>query len=213
MKLLQDEALRYYDLSPEISEASAVFPGDASYRKHVSRAFEKGDHLALSHIETTVHIGAHADAPSHYRKGGQAIDARRLDYYLGPAQVLGVTVGRGRRIRPADLKDEIRAPRVLLRTGSFQDPERWRDDFNSLSPELVGFLAEQGVILIGIDTPSVDPADSKALESHQAVSDRDMAILEGLVLTGVPDGLYRLVALPLRLKGADASPVRAILLR
>jgi arylformamidase len=78
---------------------------------------------------------------------------------------------------------------------------------------LINALAAQGVITVGIDTPSIDPADSQALESHQAVFDRDMAVLEGLVLSGVPDGLYRLVALPLRLKAAAASPVRAILLK
>lgn len=213
LKILEEKALEYYDLSPEISEATAVFPGDTAYSRTVSLAFEKGDNLGLSHVQSTVHVGAHADAPSHYRRGGQAIDARPLDYYMGPAQVVGVSASRGRRIGPGDLKAKITAPRVLFRTESFPDPEHWNGDFNSLSPELIHALADQGVVLVGIDTPSVDPADSKPLETHQALFERDMAVLEGLVLRGVPDGLYRLVALPLRLKGADASPVRAILLK
>ena len=92
------------------------------------------------------------------------------------------------------------------------DPNRWNPDFQSLSPELVHSLADQGVRLIGIDTPSVDPSDSKALESHQALFERNLSVLEGIVLDQVPEGIYSLIALPLRLKDADASPVRAILL-
>ena len=81
----------------------------------------------------------------------------------------------------------------------------------ALSPALVEELARQGVVLIGIDTPSVDPATSKELPSHQAIYRHDIAILEGVVLTSVNEGDYELIALPLKIKGADASPVRAIL--
>jgi arylformamidase len=101
---------------------------------------------------------------------------------------------------------------VLFKTGSFPDPNQWNGDFNALSPELIEHLADQGVVTVGIDTPSVDPADSKALESHQALFRRDVAVLEGLILNRVTPGVYTLVALPLALKDADASPVRAILL-
>ena len=100
---------------------------------------------------------------------------------------------------------------MLFRTGTFPDPRRWNDDFASLSPSLVEILRERGVVLIGIDTPSVDPFESKALEAHQSFARNDMAILEGLVLDGVAEGEYELIALPLRIRGADASPVRAVL--
>jgi arylformamidase len=204
--------LVYHDLSPEITERIAVFPGDTPFSREVALDFARGDHLGLSSLRTTAHVGAHADAPSHYHPRGAGIAERRLDYYLGRAQVLHVELPRGERIRPAHLGGrEIRAPRVLFRTGSFPDPNRWSGDFNSLSPELVDALAGQGVILVGIDTPSVDPEASKALESHQAIFRHDMAVLEGIVLDQVPEGVYRLVALPLRLKGCDASPVRAVL--
>jgi arylformamidase len=102
---------------------------------------------------------------------------------------------------------------VLFKTRSFPNPDRWTSDFASLSPELIEKLAGQGVRLVGIDTPSIDPAEDKALESHQAVLRNDMAILEGIVLDDVAEGEYQLVALPLRIAGADASPVRAVLLR
>lgn len=200
------------DISPLVDERIAVFPGDTPYARTIHLDLAQGENLTLSDIRTTVHVGAHADAPSHYVAGGPDIAARSLHYYVGPCVVLHVDVGRGRRIMPADLhRKAITAARVLLRTGTFPDPRAWNDDFASLSPELVDFLHAQGVITIGIDTPSVDPADDKVLEAHQALARHDMANLEGLVLDAAGEGEYELIALPLRLAGADGSPVRAVL--
>lgn len=174
-------------------------------------SFDQGHHLGLSAVRTTLHIGAHADAGNHYHAAGKGIEDRNLAPYFGPAQVFQVKLARGERIYPRHLPEAVRATRVLFRTDSFPNPDEWNGDFNSLSPELLHFLADQNVQLVGIDTPSVDPADSKALESHQALAARNLCVLEGLVLTHVDPGVYELVALPLRWKDADASPVRAIL--
>ena len=119
---------------------------------------------------------------------------------------------RGERILPEHLDGKVvSAPRVLLRTGTFPDPRKWNNDFASLSPALVDDFYQHGVMLIGIDTPSVDPFESKELEAHQAFARNDMAMLEGLVLDHVEEGEYELIAPPLRIRGADASPVRAVL--
>lgn len=200
------------DISPPVSAKTAVFPGDKPFERTVALAFAQGGNLELSAIHSTVHVGAHTDAPSHYHPDGAAIDARALHYYLGPCQVISVSLPRGQRIQRKDL-GAIAAPRVLLHTGSFPDPDRWNGDFNALSPELVHALHAEGVVLVGIDTPSVDLADDKVLESHRAIFAHDMAVLEGIVLDKVPDGRYTLCALPLKLVGADASPVRAVLVR
>ncbi len=201
-----------FDISPTVCEEIAVFPGDTPFRRRVLMAFEDGHHLALSSVSSTVHVGAHADAPSHYVAGGASIDARDPNLYVGACQVVRVSIASGERILPAHLEERrIEAPRVLFRTGSFTDPNAWRDDFAALSPELVHHLADRGVVLVGIDTPSVDPSTAKELVSHHAIASRDLAVLEGLVLEHVPEGLYTLVALPLKLRGADASPVRAVL--
>jgi arylformamidase len=206
------EMREFYDISPEISARTAVFPGDTPFRRDVSLDFARGDNLLLSAITTTVHIGAHADAPNHYHRDGVGIGERDPRLYIGECQVISVSVPRGTRLKPSDLGGKtIRATRVLFRTGSYPDPERWNGDFNSFSPELVEALARGGVRLMGIDTPSIDPADDKRLETHNAVFRNDMAVLEGLVLDHVPEGVYTLAALPLRLKDADASPVRAVL--
>jgi arylformamidase len=122
-----------------------------------------------------------------------------------------VEVGRGERIGPEHLRGPVRAPRVLFRTGTFPDPDVFDEDFAALSPELVEALADQGVVLVGLDTPSVDLCHDKVLLSHTAIARRDLAILEGVVLDHVEPGLYTLIALPLRIEGADASPVRAVL--
>jgi arylformamidase len=167
--------------------------------------------ITLSTLRATVHLGAHADAPSHYGADAPAIEQRRLDLYLGPCEVMRVEVGRGARATPAMLSGPVRAERVLLATGTYPDPERFNTDFAALAPELVDFLHERGVRLVGIDTPSVDLFDSKDLPAHRRFLAHDMAILEGLVLRDVPEGPYELIALPLRLEGFDASPVRAVL--
>lgn len=195
-----------------VSERTALFPGDTPYVRRPVLGFADGAHYAVSALTSTLHIGAHADAPAHYQPGGQGIDQRPLERYLGPCQVISVRLGRNERITPAALAGtHVEAPRVLFKTGSFPNPERWCNDFVALSPELIDHLADGGVRLVGIDTPSVDLAEDKVLVSHQAVARRDLAILEGLALADVEPGHYLLCALPLRLEGADASPVRAVL--
>jgi arylformamidase len=202
-----------YDISPKLTSRTAVFPGDTPLSQETLLSFKSGHHLMLSALRATVHLGAHADAPSHYSADGADISARDLRRYLGLCQVITVDLKSSGRIFPEDLAGRtIVAPRILFRTNSFPDSEVWQDDFVSLSPQLIGWLAVQGVVTVGIDTPSVDPHDSKALESHQALLMHDVAVLEGLDLSRVPDGEYTLVALPLPLVGFDASPVRAILL-
>jgi arylformamidase len=202
------------DISPVIDATINVWPGDTPFVRTINSDMHAGANLTLSDIRTSLHVGAHADAPSHYFAGGADINARCLDYYLGQCVVVHVDVARGERITPdhlADKIDDIHVPRVLFRTGTFPDPRHWNNDFASLSPEVVDDLYHHGVRLIGIDTPSVDPFDSKALEAHHAFAWNDMAMLEGLVLDGVAEGEYELIALPLRIKGGDASPVRAVL--
>jgi arylformamidase len=200
-----------YDLTPLISEQLKVWPGDTPPLRQVLCDMKQGANLTLSSLHATVHLGAHADAPSHYGADAPAIDERALDYYLGRCQVVRVSVPRGTCIEPGDLKTAVAAPRLLLATGTYPDPERFNEDFAALSPELVEDLHRQGVKLVGIDAPSVDPFSSKDLPAHKMFLRYDMAILEGLVLKEVPPGIYELIALPLKLAGFDASPVRAIL--
>ena len=206
------EPTRLIDISPKVTTGLAVWPGDQPMEREVALSFEGGDHLELSALKATVHLGAHADAPIHYHKDGEDIAERDPSLYVGPAQVLSVEVARGERILPVHLDFSlIQAPRVLLKTGTYPNPDVFNEDFASLSPELVDELARVGVRLIGIDTPSVDLFADKELKSHNAIYNNDMAVLEGVVLDDVTDGSYWLMAAPLALAGFDASPVRALL--
>ena len=201
------------DITPPVSPSLAVWPGDTPPEREVLLDMQRGDNLTLSTLRATVHLGAHADAPSHYGRDAIPIEQRALDFYVGPCQVIHVSVPRATRITPDMLPATIEAERVLFATGTYPDPTVFNEDFAALSPELVDGLHEKGVRLVGLDTPSVDLFASKTLPAHQRFLANDMAILEGLVLRDVPAGLYELIALPLKLAGFDASPVRAILRR
>jgi arylformamidase len=199
------------DISPTIHEGLAVFPGDVPFSREISMAMQEGDHLALSSIRTTLHIGAHTDAPSHYALDGDSIEQRPLSLYVGPCQVLEVQDRGQKRIYPQDIEETIDTPRILFRTNSYPEPDQWTSSFRSLSAELIAWLHEKGVRLVGIDTPSVDLAEDKILEAHQAIAKHDMAILEGIVLAHVTPAHYHLMALPLKIAGGDAAPCRAVL--
>lgn len=204
-------ARRLYDISPPIDETIQVWPGDVGFTRTQTGHIKTGSTVTTSVIRSTTHMGSHADAPSHYGADGATMEQMPLDLYIGECQVVSVRVARGTRITPEQVEASIDSERVLLRTGTFPDFRRWNTDFAALSPDLVDLMFEMGVKLIGVDTPSVDLFDSKDLPAHKAFLRHDMAIIEGLVLAGVPDGAYELIAAPLRLVGSDASPVRAVL--
>lgn len=206
------------DISPLISPRIGVFPGDVAFQRDTSLDFSLGHALRLSSIRTTLHLGAHADSPGHYAEEGKGIETRELERYIGRCLVVRANVPRGERVGQQHFAKDPRAwsgwpfARVLVATGTFPNPDQWNSDFASFSPELIERWGKDGVRLIGIDTPSIDPESSKDLPSHAMVAKYDMSILEGLVLTDVPEGEYTLIALPLKIEGADAAPVRAVLI-
>jgi len=202
---------RIYDLTPPIDANLPVWPGDTPVRREVLLDMQRGDSITLSTFHGTVHLGAHADAPSHYGLAAPPIEGRSLEFYLGRCQVIRISVPRRGLVRPSDLPGLVEAERILIATGTYPDPTQFNEDFAALDPTLVDEFHDRGVLLIGVDTPSVDPFDSKDLAAHRTFLKHDMAILEGLVLAQVPEGIYELIALPLPLVGFDASPVRAIL--
>jgi arylformamidase len=199
------------DISPPLGASLAVWPGDSPVTREVLLDLARGDSVTLSTLRATVHLGAHADAPSHYGSGAPDIASRPLETYLGPCEVIRVDGRRGGVLGPDVLRAAPLAPRVLFATGTYPDPGRFSEDFAALSPALVDHLHAAGVRLVGVDTPSVDPFASKDLPAHRRFLAHDMSILEGLVLDGVEEGIYELIALPLKLTGFDASPVRAVL--
>lgn len=202
---------RLIDITPPIDDRLAVWPGDEPPRREVKCRLEDGASVTLSALHTTVHTGAHADGANHYGIGAPSIDEMPLDRYIGPCQVISVRATLGERYGPEHLASRPTRPRVLLRTGSYPDRTSFNRDFAALQPALVDHLHQCGVVLVGVDTPSVDLSDSKDLPAHKMFLKHGMSIIEGLALASVADGEYELIALPLPLVGFDASPVRAVL--
>jgi len=200
-----------YDITPAVTAHLAVWPGDTPPSREVLADLKRGDNITLSTLRATVHLGAHADAPSHYGRDAASIESRSLDLYLGRCRLVRIKAERGTRIPPSAIPADLRAERVLIATGSYPDPYAFNEDFAALEPGTVDLLHDRGVRLVGIDTPSVDLFSAKQLVAHARFLEHDMAILEGLVLSRVPEGEYELIALPLKLDGFDASPVRAVL--
>jgi len=203
---------RIWDISPPVHAGAPVFPGDTPYAQHWSAEIGPGCPVNVSALTLSPHVGAHADAPLHYDLAGAAIGALDLSPYLGPCRVIHA-IG----VRPLLLWEHLAhavqglPPRVLVRTYARMPVEAWDSQLAAFAPDTVERLADAGVQLIGIDTASIDPADSKTLDSHQVIRRRDLRVLENLVLDDVPEGDYELIALPLKLMSADASPVRAVL--
>ena len=194
-----------------IAPDSPLFPGDTGYSQQWTATIAPGCPVNLSAITMSPHIGAHADAPLHYGEGAATIGQVDLAPYLGPCRVIHA-IGCGPLVLPEHLAHALHdvPPRVLVRT-CVKAPTAWSPEFSAFAPETIAALAALGVQLVGIDSQSVDPADSKALESHHNLLRLNLRVLENLVLDDVPAGDYELIALPLKLMLADASPVRAIL--
>lgn len=207
---MKNESPKIWDISPPVDEEAAVFPGDTAYSQRLHFALSPDCPVNVNSITLSPHTGAHADAPMHYASGGKASGELDLAPYLGPCRVIDC-IGCGPLVLPEHIAHAMTdlPPRVLLRTSNTAS-QSWAS-FTAIAPETLAQLATKNVALVGIDTPSVDPTDSQTLPAHHQLLAHNMRVLECLVLDDVPEGDYELIALPLKLMRADASPVRAIL--
>lgn len=201
------------DISRPLKEGMAVWPGDTPYNLTKVMELAAGDSVNLTTLTMSAHTGSHVDAPLHFADGDAAVDSLNLEVYWGAAQVVTVTKDSG----PLTLEDfgdydlgYVR--RLLVRSSAGKIKHNvFPDAFVYPGPELADYLGSQGIILYGTDGPSMDAEDSISLESHHALRRNNIAILEWLDLSDVGDGVYELVALPLKIVGGDGSPVRAVL--
>ncbi len=201
---------RIWDISQVMRPGLPVWPGDTEFTHTGTWNMAEGSPVNVSALTMSTHSGSHADAPLHYCAQGSDIATVDLEPYLGECLVVDARHSAG-RIEVADLPRGPLPARVLFRTYAAFPHDVWEADFTAVAPDTIRDLTARGVQLIGIDTPSLDPQDSKSMDAHLAVLAANMRVLEGLVLDDVPAGRYELIALPLAIAGADASPVRAIL--
>lgn len=203
----------WIDISSPIDEQLAVWPGDVPFTRTMQNTMASGDAINLSSIHGTLHLGAHVDAERHYVEGGRDVADWPLERFIGPCQVVHVPLERGGQVLPEHVADQLSTsppPRVLLCTGTYPKAGQFNEDFAGMHPDTVDLLADRGVVLVGVDTPSVDCFAETHLPAHQRFGDRGLTILEGLRLQSVPAGEYDLIALPLPIRGGDGSPVRAV---
>ncbi len=200
-----------WDISPTVAPGSPVFPGDTPFSMRWTWSLSATCPVNVSEVTLSPHTGSHTDAPLHYDPQGASMAEVPLDAYLGPCRVMHA-IDVGPLIEPHHVAAFLDAvpPRVLVRTYA-RSPATWDSHFTAFAPATLERLAAYGVKLVGLDTPSLDPEQSKTLDSHQVVRRHGIAVLEGLVLDEVPAGDYELIALPLKWQGLDASPVRAVL--
>ncbi|MCU0762124.1 MAG: arylformamidase [Hydrogenophaga sp.] len=203
---------KLWDISPAVHPGTPVFPGDTLYAQQWAATIGPGCPVNVSAITLSPHVGAHADAPLHYDAQGAAIGAVDLHAFLGPCRVVHA-IGCGPLVKPEHIAHALTnlPARVLVRVYERQPQDAFDNALPAFAPATVELLADRGVLLIGIDSASIDPADSKTLDSHQVIRQRGLRVLENLLLDEVPEGDYELIALPLKLTTADASPIRAIL--
>ena len=203
--------MKFYDVTRPLHATLAPWPGDTRFDYRLTWRMDAGASVNVGAVTMGTHNGTHADAPCHFLPDGARIDDLDPAIYVGPAVLLDVsrvgwTIGREAL---ADLP--AGASRLLLRTGAWPDSTRFPERIPTLAPDVPAWLGEQGVRLLGLDLPSVDAIESQDLPIHHALAAADVHILESLDLTGVPPGIYELIALPLRIVGGDAAPVRAVL--
>jgi arylformamidase len=204
---------RLIDITRPLSPTLAVWPGDTPFSASALLELRQGDAVNLTTLTLSSHTGTHVDAFNHFSEDGATVDRMPLAAYIGPATVVTVTRTAG-PLTVADFPrlDWDRVERLLVHSGASREAlNRFPAEFVYPTPELADFLADRNIVLFGSDAPSMDHVDSKTLPGHHALYKNNIAILEGLLLTGAPDGQYELIALPLKISGGDGSPVRAIL--
>ena len=203
-----------YDISILMAPRIPEWPGDTPYSCGWTTTIARGSSVNLSAITTSPHVGTHADAPLHVADGAPSSESLSLDAFIGPAVVLDVSsIGGAIELDALQRRLPARTERLLLKTSQTIADGRFPDAWPALSPECARSLVSRGLKLLGVDAPSVDDRHSKALETHRALFDGGAFLLENLDLREVTEGRYQLIALPLRLEGLDAAPVRAVLER
>ena len=206
--------MKIYDISHTIREGMTVWPGDPEFRSRRITRIRDGEPTNVSAFELGTHTGTHVDAALHLDDTSDDITNMPLHNFLGPARVFSVETEK--YIRAADIRklDWKGVERVLFKTRVSSTTESAFDpDFVCLDDDAAVFLATHGILLVGIDTPSVDAYSSDTLPVHKILLSHGIAILENALLDDVPPGDYEIVCLPLKLDGLDGSPVRAILFR
>lgn len=201
----------WIDISQVLHDKIPVWPGDTPFEYKVSWGMEESGSVNVGQVTMSTHTGTHIDAPFHFESDGKKVIDLDFQLYIGVALVIHVDKPASIGLKELEGIDISGVKRLLIRTDSWQDKTVFPEFIPHIDPELAAYLAEQGVQLLGLDLPSVDPLDSMELNAHHELNNHGIHILEGLVLDQIEPGEYELAALPLPLEQGDGSPVRAVI--
>ncbi|WLR51693.1 arylformamidase [Bacillus tianshenii] len=202
---------QWIDISQPLDDNIAHWPGDTAFSYHLTFPKTVTGSVNIGSMTTSLHTGTHVDAPFHFRDDGERILDLDLNVFIGPARVIDVSSAskiNEDALRTANLNG---ISRVLFKTSVPNQPECFPEQIPPITADGAAFLKEKGIVLVGVDVPSVDPLDSKEMTGHHALYEHGIHILENLMLDEIAEGDYELIALPLPLKEADGSPVRAVI--
>ena len=206
--------MKVIDITRTLTPEIAVWPGDQPFAHTWTLRIPEGDTVNLSAVQMSLHTGTHVDAPLHYQNDGKPLDELPLLQFIGPCLVIDTTQAGAISPQHVEGNDRSRIPRLLFKTRHSGVPDTvWDPDLVPFTVATVERMAQQGVVLIGTDAPSVDPADSKTLEAHHAMAAHGITNIEGLQLSHVAPGRYQLIALPMKIYGVDGAPLRAVLVQ
>ncbi|MEB3287111.1 MAG: cyclase family protein [Vampirovibrionales bacterium] len=212
-----------YDISVPIENAMATWPGDPPVEVEKRMDVHAGDPATVSNLNAGVHTGTHVDAFSHFLKDGKTLSEMPLEPYIGKALVIQVQNPASIPLSELHRYDLSGYERILFKTvnsDSLWSQKPFNEHFCHLQPQAAEHLVKMGVKLVGIDYLSVEGYHADTLykehypqpaATHHILLNAGVYILEGLYLADVPPGEYELLALPLKIAGADGAPARAVL--
>ncbi|MCA1025079.1 MULTISPECIES: arylformamidase [Cytobacillus] len=201
----------WIDISQPLHNGMAHWPGDEAFSFNLSATREETGSVNIGQLSTSIHIGTHVDAPFHFIEDGKKTNELDINLYIGRAKLIDLS---GEERITTALLDQFplqNVKRLLIKTSSEPKPKHFPTRVPVISEDVPLYLKKCGVELIGVDFPSVDELDSKALPIHHKLHQHNIHILENIVVHDIAQGDYELIALPLRIEGGDGSPVRAVI--
>lgn len=214
--IFEEVTIRLIDLSHTIRPGMPVYPGDPGPSFEVLSTVEEGGFYQRE-IRISSHVGTHIDAPAHVKADGRSLDRFPAEAFFGKAAVLDVTGREKALIEVADLEsrqESLEQSDFLLLHSSWSrywGTDRYFRDYPVLSPAAAAWLRQFPLRGIGIDMVSVDAVDSEGLAIHHMLLENDLLIIENLTnLEQLPPTDSLFACWPLKLRDADASPVRAV---
>lgn len=202
---------KWMDITQPLNNNHAEWPGDTPFSYEVAFKKEETGSVNIGKLTMSTHMGTHVDAPFHFLNDGETIEELPIDVYIGRARVIVLENIEQVTQEVLEKVDLGGVERVLFKTTAQRDLTKFPEHFVTIGGDVAPYLKAQGVRLIGVDAPSVDDETSKSLDAHHALQQNGIYILENIVLDEVEAGDYELIALPLKIVGADGSPVRAVL--